>query len=146
MGAVALSTKSVVAAAPVAAHLVRNQCSRFMFSHDFSFIPLCIQSCCRLHFDGHSNDRHTPHLTSAPHLTSPSWNCLLRPKNLETVCMCDFFMFKHSKFQEFSNNKFEFDAPHPQKKSIEKTQQTKNPICDASELSRLTRILRFAHS
>ena len=89
MGAVTMSTRGIIVAAPMAAYLVRNNCSRFLFSHEFENMPL--QSFwdpdnARCNFSvSQENGKKKSLLSSRAHIYCD------REVELDDVCLYDFF-------------------------------------------------------
>ena len=89
VGAAIHSTRGVVVAAPMAAYLVKNTCSRFMFSHNFNVFPFNV-------FHDEENSSCTVKMTNIdgelkPHLSCSAWNYTHRPKSLKHLCAYKFY-------------------------------------------------------
>ena len=118
MGAVMVGTTEHVASAPMAAHLVRNNGSRFRYSHEFAHVPL------RETIDVLMTDltKDKMNMTVLSHsdgcfLNNNALHYLYRPKELESVPMKVFFEqyeIKKTGFKNDEEDSFDLDnRKHP---------------------------------
>ena len=124
IGAVIMSTRSHTVSGTLASYLLRNNGSRFSYSHESEFLPGTDEFASNDNIvDLTLTSRKVGH-EQTPFFRSTIWNYLHRPRILDDVCVYDFFSnYITTKGTRTKKSTMDWDTPHPSKSHLKVSQR-----------------------